>query len=185
MLTVLFYVLLGLGAAHFIYERIILPSIRLHYRNQLFALRDVARERIIEGGSESSVQAATLVHDSLNNAINRLHLLTLPNKFRAQKRVAEDPAIRQKIKREVDVFNRCDDEEIVKVLIKSGQVLENVLVFNSLMLLLYMLPFVLAVVFCVKVVKTASSVVQWVKGRELEEAIMLLPDPQVRQVVYA
>lgn len=47
MLTVLFYVLLGLGAAHFIYERIILPSIRLHYRNQLFALRDVARKELL------------------------------------------------------------------------------------------------------------------------------------------
>lgn len=185
MLTVLFYVLLGLGAAHFIYERIILPSIRLHYRNQLFALRDVARERIIDGGSESSVQAATLVHDSLNNAINRLHLLTLPNKFRAQKRVAEEPTIKQRIKREVDVFKRCDNEEIVKVLLKSGQVLENVLFFNSLMLLIYLLPFVLVGVFCVKVVKTASTLVQWVKGRELEEVIMLLPDPQVKQVVYA
>lgn len=185
MLTVLFYVLLGLGAAHFIYERIILPSIRLHYRNQLFALRDVARERIISSDSESSVQAATLVHDSLNNAINRLHLLTLPNKFRAQKRVAEDPVIKQKIKREIDIFKRCNDDEVVQVLIKSGQVLENVLVFNSLMLLLYMLPFVLAVLFCVKVIKTASSIVQWVKGRELEEVIMLLPEAQVKQVVYA
>ena len=76
MLTVLFYVLLGLGAAHFIYERIILPSIRLHYRNQLFALRDVARRKIIDGGSDTSMQAATLVHDSLNNAINRLHCQT-------------------------------------------------------------------------------------------------------------
>lgn len=185
MLTVLFFVLLGFGAAHFIYERIILPSIRLHYRNQLFALRDVAREKIIESDSESAVHAANLVHDALNNAINRLHLLTLPNKFRAQKRVAEDPAIRQRIKREIDVFKRCEDSEIIDVLFKSSRVLENVLIFNNLMLLIYLLPFVLAVVFCVKVIKTASSVVRWVKGRELEEAIMLLPDPQVRQVVYA
>lgn len=185
MLTVLFYVLLGLGAAHFIYERIILPSIRLHYRNQLFALRDVAREKIISGGSESAVHAANLVHDALNNAINRLHLLTLPNKFRAQKRVAEDPVIKQRIKREIDVFKRCDDEEIIAVLVKSSRVLENVLAFNSLMLLVYLLPFVLAVIFCVKVIKTASTLVKWVKGRELEEAIMLLPDPQVKQVVYA
>ncbi|EEX3304651.1 hypothetical protein D1V28_000509 [Escherichia coli] len=185
MLTVLFFVLLGLGAAHFIYERIILPSIRLHYRNQLFALRDVAREKIIEGGSESAVHAANLVHDALNNAINRLHLLTLPNKFRAQKRVAEDPAIKQRIKREIDVFKRCEDDEIIDVLFKSGLVLENVLIFNNLMLLLYLLPFVLVVFFCVKVIKTASSLVNWVKGKELEEAIMLLPDPQVRQIVYA
>lgn len=185
MLTVLFYVLLGLGAAHFIYERIILPSIRLHYRNQLFALRDVARRKIIDGGSDTSMQAATLVHDSLNNAINRLHLLTLPNKFRAQKRMAENHAIRQKIRREIDVFKRCDDREVVDVLFKSGRILENVLLFNSLMLLLYMFPFVLAVWFCVRVIKTSSSLVQWVKVRDLEEAIMLLPDTQVEKVVYA
>ncbi|MXE31344.1 hypothetical protein FQ008_24685, partial [Escherichia coli] len=67
----------------------------------------------------------------------------------------------------------------------SGRILENVLLFNSLMLLLYMFPFVLAVWFCVRVIKTASSSVQWVKGRDLEEAIMLLPDTQVEKVVYA
>ncbi|ENZ5482424.1 hypothetical protein ACGU0V_004005 [Serratia marcescens] len=185
MLTVLFYVLLGLGAAHFIYERILLPSIRLHYRNQLFTLRDEIRAKIIHGTSESGIQAANLVHDALNNAINRLHLLTLPNKFRAQKRVYEDAVIRQRLKREIEVFKRCDDEDIIKILMKSGGVLENVLIFNNLMALVYLSPIVFCVLFCIHVVKTTNRVVRWVKGRELEEAIMLLPDPQVQKVVYA
>lgn len=185
MLTVLFYVLIGLGAAHFIYERIILPSVRLHYRNQLFALRDEVRQKIIDGTSDGSLQAANLVHEAINNAINRLHLLTLPNKFRAQKRVYENPAIRQKLKREVEMFNRCDDRDIIKSLVKSGVILENVLLFNSLMLLIYLLPFVTVMWFCIRVFKTAKSALRWLNGRELEDVIMLLPESQVKEVVYA
>lgn len=185
MLTVLFYVLLGLGAAHFIYERIILPSIRLHYRNQLFILRDEVRQKIIDGTSGSGLQAANLVHEAINNAINRLHLLTLPNKFRAQKRVYGDAAIRQKLKREVDMFNRCDDPEIIKYLVKSGVILENVLLFNSFMVVLYLLPFVTVMWLCIRVFKTAKTALSWLNDRALEEVIMLLPEAQVKQVVYA
>ncbi|WP_382631345.1 hypothetical protein, partial [Streptomyces sp. NPDC056982] len=72
MLTVLFYVLLCMAAAHFIYERILLPSLRLHYRNKLFELRDEVRNQIIANHSEDNTQAAQLVHEALNNAINRL-----------------------------------------------------------------------------------------------------------------
>lgn len=185
MLTVLFYVLLGMGAAHYIYERIILPSIRLHYRNQLFALRDIARKKMIDGTSESGMQAAGLVHEALNNAINRLHLLTLPNKYRAQKKISQDPSIMNRLKREIEIFNKCDDGEIVGVMMRSNDLLERVFIFNNLMMLIYLFPAVLCLLFLIKVVKTANNCVKWLSGRELEEAIMLLPDRQVAKVVYS
>ena len=44
----LFYILIILAVWHFVYEAILLPSIRWNLRNELFALRDRLRNVVIE-----------------------------------------------------------------------------------------------------------------------------------------
>lgn len=184
MLTVLFYVLLGMAAAHFIYERILLPSVRLHYRNKLFELRDGIRREIIISKSGEENQAAQLVHEALNNAINRLHFMTLPNRVRAQKRLADNPEIQARLKREVELVKRVANTQVLDTITKSAEILEKVLIFNSLMLLVYSLPVFLIVYVVSKVVKAANSLLMALYERQsLEQAVMLLPDNQVVKVV--
>lgn len=186
MLTVLFYVLLCMAAAHFIYERILLPSLRLHYRNKLFELRDEVRNQIIADHSEDNNQAAQLVHEALNNAINRLHLMTITNRVRAQRRLAMNPDIQAKINREIDLFDRCDNEVINNSINQSAEILEKVYVVNNLMLIAYTFPIYLAVATVAKVVKAANSLLTLVTDRRsLEQAVMLLPDRQVARLVDA
>lgn len=185
MLTTLFYVLCILAIVHFIYEKIILPSIRLSFRNQLFALRDKVRKEIIKGDLGADLAPAQLVHDGLNNAINRLHLMTLPNKIRAQRRMQSNPAIQARIKREVQQLKNCKNKDVIDVMMESGFILEKTMIFNNLMFLIYILPVALSILFIVKVVKTATGIFAQLRSPALEEAIMLLPDQQVREVVYA
>ncbi|EGT4441755.1 hypothetical protein SNN71_001202 [Cronobacter sakazakii] len=186
MLTVLFYVLLCMAAAHFIYERILLPSLRLHYRNKLFELRDEVRNQIIADHSADNTQAAQLVHEALNNAINRLHLMTITNRVRARRRLATNPDIQAKINREIDLFHRCDSEVINKSIIQSAEILEKVYVVNNLMLIAYTFPIYLAIATVAKVVKAANSLLALVTDRQsLERAVMLLPDRQVARLVEA
>ncbi|MFC9678124.1 hypothetical protein, partial [Streptomyces sp. NPDC056949] len=180
MLTVLFYVLLCMAAAHFIYERILLPSLRLHYRNKLFELRDEVRNQIIANHSEDNTQAAQLVHEALNNAINRLHLMTITNRVRAKRRLATNPDIQAKINREIELYHRCDNEVINKSIMQSAEILEKVYVVNNLMLIAYTFPIYLAIATVAKVVKAANSLLTLVTDRQsLEQAVMLLPDRQV------
>ncbi|MFJ5392762.1 MULTISPECIES: hypothetical protein [Pectobacterium] len=186
MLTVLIYVLLGLAAAHYVYERIILPSIRLHYRNKLFELRDAVRDEIIANKSELDKQAANLVHDALNNAINRLHMMTLQNRIRAQRNLNANPALRAQINREIELFKKCDNKEINRTINNSADILRNVLFFNNLMMLIYLSPILLAIGLASTVVKTASTLVfQLRERRPLEEAVLLLPDRQVSKLKVA
>ncbi|GKV97315.1 hypothetical protein PEC301653_03610 [Pectobacterium carotovorum subsp. carotovorum] len=186
MLTVLFYVLLGMAAAHFIYERILLPSIRLHYRNKLFELRDGIRREIINCKSGEDNQAAQLVHEALNNAINRLHFMTLPNRVRAQKRLANNPEIQAKIKREVELVTRVANNQVLETITKSVGILDKVLMFNSLMLLIYTFPIFLVVFVVAKVVKTVNSLLSaLIEQKSLEQAVMLLPDKQVAKLVQS
>ncbi|KAB7700398.1 hypothetical protein GBN33_05450 [Plesiomonas shigelloides] len=184
MLTVLFYVLLCMAAVHFIYERILLPSVRLHYRNKLFELRDVVRHKIINSSSENEVQAAQLVHEALNNAINRLHLMTLPNRLRAQRRLSENPQLQARIRREVEIFNRPENQELLQTIKQSSEILEKVLACNSLMLLIYLAPVILLTVLIGKMVRTVTTFFKpFIEGKDLEQAVMLLPDRQVAQLV--
>lgn len=186
MLTVLFYVLLCMAAAHFIYERILLPSLRLHYRNKLFELRDEVRNQIIADHSEDNTQAAQLVHEALNNAINRLHLMTITNRVRARRRLATNPDIQARINREIDLFKRCDNDVINKSIVQSAEILEKVYVVNNLMLIAYTFPFYMAIATVAKVVKAANSLLAFVTDRQsLERAVMLLPDRQVARLVEA
>ncbi|HBT2489133.1 TPA: hypothetical protein MBD98_003371 [Klebsiella aerogenes] len=184
MLTVLFYVLLCMAAAHFIYERILLPSVRLHYRNKLFELRDIVRNQIISNNSKEEVHAAELVHEALNNAINRLHLMTLPNRVRAQMRLSANPEIQARIRREVELFKRCSDGSLVATIQESAKILDKVLFFNSLMLILYTLPIMFTIWAIAKVLQTANRLLVLLTERQsLEQAVMLLPDRQVAKLV--
>lgn len=184
MLTVLFYVLLCMAAAHFIYERILLPSVRLHYRNKLFELRDIVRNQIISNNGKEEVQAAELVHEALNNAINRLHLMTLPNRVRAQRRLSANPEIQARIRREVELFKKYRDRSLVVTIQESAKILDKVLFFNSLMLILYTLPIMLTIWAVAKVLQTANQLLALLTERQsLEQAVMLLPDRQVAKLV--
>lgn len=186
MLTVLFYVLLGLAAAHYIYERIILPSIRLHFRNQLFELRDAVRDEIISDKSDENTQAAKLVHEALNNAINRLHLMTFQNRLRAQRNLAANPAIQAKLRREVELFEKCDNKVIMNTITSSALILRRAYFFNHLMFILYTMPIMLVAFVLFKMIRTTNSLVlELMNRRPLEDAVLLLPDQQVRQVVHA
>lgn len=184
MLTVLFYVLLCMAAVHFIYERILLPSVRLQYRNRLFELRDTVRNQIINHSSDDDLKAAQLIHEALNNAINRLHLMTLPNRVRAQRRLSANPEIQARIRREVELFNRCSNGVLNSAIQQSVEVLEKVLFFNSLMLLIYTFPIFLTIKLVAKVVSTAAQLVNILTDRQsLEQAVMLLPDRQVAKLI--
>ncbi|HHM1756158.1 TPA: hypothetical protein ACRGPK_004105, partial [Klebsiella pneumoniae] len=119
MIAMLFYLLCGFAVIHVIYERIVQPSIRLHYRNRLFAIRDEVRNQIIEGLNEHDAKVANVVHHGLNNTINRLHLLTLGNKIRAQKRFEEDEQMRQRVEENVSLIVKCDNKIILNALNKT------------------------------------------------------------------
>ncbi|EMH5955798.1 TPA: hypothetical protein SMN72_001411 [Proteus mirabilis] len=185
MLTVLIFVLLGMATVHFIYEKIILPSIRLHYRNKLFEVRDKVRDELINNAEQKSVESAKLVHDALNNAINRLHLMTFQNQVKARTRLYKDPSLRHKVQIKVNLINSSENQAVISSLKESIKILNKVLIFNSFMLFLYALPIFLIVTLIAKIVSSvASRIKQFLSGcRRLEEAVMVLPDRLMKKLI--
>ena len=81
-----------LAILHFIYEAIILPTIRWNLRNELFSLRDKLRNVVI---NKEQYDPATfeLAHSGINHFINRLHHLDLGFQFKIFQVIKRKPRV--------------------------------------------------------------------------------------------
>lgn len=131
---------------HFIYQAILLPSLRQNARDELFILRDELRTNLIKNQKEmdkSTLQAYKKVDDGINRAIGRLHLLTASNFFKVSKNSSKENT--EEFKKFHDGLKNIDDETPIKSVHKVNRVLGRVFVLNSMMFFLYLLPIVLSI----------------------------------------
>ena len=137
------YVILGLGAIalwHFIYDGIILPSIRWALRNRLFELRDRIRMLAIKDEVQNCEEAYCFVHDSVNVFLTRLHLLTISQAVEISRAIARDAKLRSRIQKRIDMIERCQNQEITDAFQKMDCVLRIALIANSGTWFLYVIP---------------------------------------------
>lgn len=132
--------------AHYIYQAIVLPSYRQKARDELFYLRDELRSRLIEiqgSADKQTLRAFKEVDDGINRSLNRLHMMTFTNFIKlaiiTKQRKEED----KEFKRFYHLIENASDQTPKEVFYAVNNVLEKVLAVNSLMCMLYLLPFVL------------------------------------------
>lgn len=188
MITMLFFTLCAFAAFHFIYERILQPSLRLSFRNELFEIRDMVRNEIISGSlSAKDMKAAVLIHDGLNNTINRLHFLTIGNKIRAEINFSRNPEIRERVNKHAKVLFACENEKLLEAVADSVRVMDKALIANNFPLILYAAPLVLSFMLVGKVFSLVNSTVgkyrQWFKAKQFEKAILLSNDGFLNRVL--
>lgn len=119
---------------HFIYDGIILPSIRLHFRNELFASRDSLRNLKINGviAKEDDI-AFSIVEGSINNSLNNLHNLN----FSMLRRT---PINHERAIQRLNVVNSAKNPEITNIFNNVSGVMLRVFVANMGGWLIYILP---------------------------------------------
>ncbi|WP_158117235.1 hypothetical protein [Vibrio cincinnatiensis] len=134
---------------HYIYQAIVLPSYRQKARDELFYLRDELRSRLIEiqsNADKQTLRAFKEVDDGINRSLNRLHLMTFTNFLKLAmitRQREEENKENKEFKRFYYLIENASDETPKAVFYAVNNVLERVLAVNSLMLMLYLLPFIL------------------------------------------
>lgn len=142
----LFIALIVLGAGHYIYETILLPTYRQQARDELFVLRDKLRAELIKekhSVDKDTLQAFSMIDSIINKSLNRLHLLTIPNMIKFELMKDKSSEIQDEIERENGLLNRCSDDVVKEVNEQMNVVLMKVLVVNSMGLVIYLMPFIL------------------------------------------
>lgn len=140
------YVIIALivfSAISFVYDQILLPSIRQSIRSNIFELRDELRDHLIENKSKfnkETVDLYVLMDDRINQAVNKLHLLTFVNFVRAvnatQDSLHEVEAFRARLDNCVSPVPREVHDKLIYELKSS-------LAANSLIFILSILPLII------------------------------------------
>ena len=144
MAIILFVCLLALTVVHFVYERLLLPTIRLNLRYQVFALRDQLR-----GLHDESLDPKVYryMQEALNNSINILPRLNLSLIWEAQRALRDNPGLEKRIETRWKVINECPVEEICTIYRDCGAILMRAFNANCFFFYIYLLPFVLIGLF--------------------------------------
>lgn len=141
-MAIVFLVFVGLAIFHFVYESILLPSIRCDLRYRLFALRD--RLRASEGHCRPEEKAAyQTLERSICVTIKYLHKLDLTNIALAQRAVESDPQLGKAIDERIAKINSlAETREINQELVKLSQLIFAANIGGWM----YLLPFIVGMV---------------------------------------
>lgn len=160
--------LIIMAIIHYIYDQILLPNKRLVIRSEIFELRDELRAELVNLDSsqdsyKENLAAFKKVDDSINRAINRLHLLTLSNMFKAIKGTTDRDVAR--IKNVHALLDRAQSTVPREVYAKVNRKLETTLFVNSLLFIMYLLPLILAGTMLALVVSRGMKFVNMLKSQ--------------------
>jgi hypothetical protein len=182
-MEILFLILFILVVIHYIYDKILLPSVRQRLRGEIFEQRDLLRREVIKleaANSLNEVSKKTFkqVDDVINRSVNRLHMLTISNIYKAKSNITNTDIHRiEKFHKLLEASPSNTPEEVYK---NVNKLMSQVLVANSLLLCLYALPVALLVMLTGLLVKNAKALpkdIKDLKGKYIE-VVQTEPKPQ-------
>ena len=129
---------------HFIFEGIILPSIRQNMRNKLFALRDRLRMEFINGLEKHDIEAFNLIHEAINMFVNRLPLLNINVMVEVESAIRHDQKLKESVERRSNIMTSCKNENIKIISKELNKIIIESFVLNAGGWLIYILPLAVA-----------------------------------------
>jgi len=146
ILTIVFIVFFVLSVLNFVYCGIILPSVRLHFRFRLFAIRDRLRTLAAVPGAIDKEQF-DLLHDLVNGSISVIPFLDLQAMSTWETRIKFDRALRERIDSRLRRLDKCKHPEFQDIRRINTRVLTLALFANTGPWFFYLVPFALVVIF--------------------------------------
>lgn len=150
---------------HFLYEGIVAPSIRMHLRNRLFALRDELRAAKATAAIDPHDEPAFwFVHDGINSFLNRLPALTVSNLARLKRARDSDPNLRASFEDHLDKVLNAKSPAITSIFNRTNDVIQTAMITNAGGWFIYVVP----IAICALLMRTAKKVAK---------ATLLTPKP--------
>ncbi len=129
-----------IAAFHFMYDGIILPGIRQHLRNKLFALRDRLRMDYIKGIEKQDIEAFNMTHDAINTFANRLPLLTATVLVDVELAISKNEKLKENVDKRRAIIENCQSTEIKLINSEINKILTEAFLANTGGWLIYILP---------------------------------------------
>jgi hypothetical protein len=111
----IFFIIVLAAIFHFIYESILLPSLRLELRYKLFKLRDKLRNLKAENPTKIDDNVFYLLEDTICTVINRMPYLNIKGKIDASKEFEHNAVFRKRVEHRKNILKECNNEDIQKI----------------------------------------------------------------------
>lgn len=148
---------------HFIYEGIVAPSLRMHLRYKLFALRDELREML--ANSEVPVDVYQAFQTQLNTAISTMPNLHLSSLFQSYRAFRADPELSKEMEDERALMRACQNERFKEMQSRFSRISTAVLLTNSAGFLMWVVPAVYVAVCFGKIKRLTLKTLQLPQSR--------------------
>lgn len=129
-----------ISVLHFVYDGIILPSIRMHLRNRLFILRDELRRLKIEQYESFNERVFDFLHSGLNFYLNRLPLVTLSLRTSLMTEYHSNPGVQREAKIRMELVENCNSQELKNIHKSINEVLDMAYLANMGGWFFYIIP---------------------------------------------
>ncbi|HZL44859.1 MAG TPA: hypothetical protein VFC28_01415 [Opitutaceae bacterium] len=140
IITVLFLALAAMTVLHFVYEAIVLPSVRASRRFRLFALRDRLRNLRFASGISINDEAFSALDSSLSWQLENQHRLTFSMIISANNSYIDDKKFRSEVDRTSKAIGNCQIQEFLAIRQQAAEHMVGTIAWNCGGLLGYFLP---------------------------------------------
>ena len=162
--------IVALVISHYIYEALIVPTLRLKIRFELFKLRDELRFLKIKNGHNFQNKHFTYLHDSINSAISMVPRFEIYTIATINMELKKNKTLDNRIKERLKVMDDCNIPEIVEIRRRTEMLALKALCVNSGMWVPYILPILLF-----------SLLYQFIKSRVM--SIVSIPKPDLEKII--
>ncbi|RAP57345.1 hypothetical protein [Oleiagrimonas sp. MCCC 1A03011] len=150
--------LVFLGAWHYLYQRIVLPTVHCRWRNKLFALRDELRTFSFDNENYDRV-AFEITQHGINNAINLVDVLDLEMQAKMHRRLTHDSDLRAQVSERSKAVENTQDQQIKDIMKRASEVVRDVSVLNAGGWFIYVVPIALMFVFSNSIMRMAAEII--------------------------
>lgn len=171
----LFLFLLAFACIHYVYEQILLPSIRQSLRSEFFELRDLLREKqheIYEEGLMSKKLESVFsgVDERIKFAADNVNFFNVYNfiKTLLHSKARENSEGRSEF---IIALLECDEEAPKDIYKQVLQVIDKSVVANSFLFFLYLTPVVICLAIISRVVKAMTDKLNLVSEQLLKDSM--------------
>ncbi len=175
-MATLIIVFIALVIIHFIYDGIILPSVRFKFRLRIFEIRDELRSLKITHSNDLSDELYHDLHESINISIRFLHQMDLKTLFWANRYVKNHhDVVADIISRRNSLLEECKLGEINNL---TSELYKNVgyaLIFNNGVLLVLLSPFAIPLIFAMSLFSEIKSLIRMlvsIPENEIEKEVI-------------
>ena len=141
-MAMLILILFLVAIVCFIYESILLPSIRLNIRFKIFSVRDKLRLLMVENPDIDNT-AFEYNQESINMLLAYLHRYDIMSVVEAERIFKKNESLQNKLKKRNDVLDNCSVKELQAIREEYISLAVLAMAANSLFFLLLFLPFFL------------------------------------------